>query len=60
MSLEKIDWKVLCIAIIVLGAIECVALTQGINGKLMSTVIGAICLLAGVMIPNPFKKEMNP
>ena len=53
---EKPDWKVICLGIVALTALEMYALSQGINGTLFTAVIAIIGLAIGVTIPNPFKK----
>jgi len=42
-------------AIIALVILECFAINHGVNGILFTTVIGAICGLAGLVLPNPFR-----
>lgn len=54
--MKKIDWRIIVVAIAGLVIIECVAMSQGINGTVRTIVIGAICALAGLMI-NPFSKK---
>ena len=48
---KPIDWRVLVAAIIGLVVIECYALSQGINGTVMTGVVAVIGLIAGVAIP---------
>ena len=48
---KLIDWKVICAGIFCLTAIEIVALLNGINGVVLSTIIGIIALSIGVAIP---------
>jgi len=40
-------------AIIAIAALEVCAIFKGMNGILLTTVIGIIALLAGVVIPTP-------
>lgn len=53
---KEVDWKVLIAGIMALTIIECVALSQGINGTLMTLVIGIIGVVLGVSIPLEIKK----
>ncbi len=53
---EKPDWKVICIGILCLTIIEIYALSKGINGIILSTVIGIIGLSIGITIKNPLEK----
>lgn len=50
---EKINWVVICVAIIALAVIEIVALCKGINGTLMSAMMGAIVGLVMWNVPTP-------
>lgn len=53
---NKIDWKVICIAIIALCIIEIFAMMNGINGTFRMTITAIIAGLAGWTIPQ-FKKK---
>jgi len=53
---EKIDWKIIAAAIVVLGAVEVVALLKGINGTLLILVMTIIAGLAGWAMPQPHIK----
>jgi len=53
---ETIDWKIVVVGLMCLTAIQMFALSQGIDGTLMTLVIGIIALAIGVSIPNPIKK----
>jgi len=53
---ETIDWKIVVAGLMCLTAIQMFALSQGIDGTLMTLVIGIIALAIGVSIPNPIKK----
>jgi len=53
---KQIDWKVISIGIVCLSAIEIYALSQGINGILMSFIAGIIGLAIGVNVPNTIKR----
>ena len=52
----KTDWRVICTGIVALTAMEIVALSKGINGVLLTSVIGVIALAIGVAIKNPITK----
>lgn len=52
----KTDWRVLCTGILCLTGIELFALNQGVNGILLTTIIGIIALGIGVTIKNPMVK----
>jgi len=45
--------KVVIVGILCLTIIELFALSKGIDGVLMSTIIGIIALVIGVKIPTP-------
>jgi len=49
----KTDWRVLCIGILCLTALELFALQKGFNGVLLTTIVGIIALAIGVTIKNP-------
>lgn len=51
--MERINWVVICVAMMCLAAIEIVALLNGINGTLLMLVIAAVAGLAGWTIPTP-------
>jgi len=53
----KIDWKIVVAGIGALTAIEICALFNGIDGKLLATVVGIIALTIGIVIPNPLKSH---
>jgi len=46
-----IDWKVICTALICITILESIALSKGINGTLLTVVIGALCGVIGWRIP---------
>lgn len=50
------DWKVICMGIGCITAMEIIALLKGINGLLLTSVIGIIAVAIGVSIKNPFIK----
>ena len=51
----KTDWRIVATGLICITALEIVALSKGINGMVLSTVIGIIALAIGVTINNPLK-----
>jgi len=53
--MEKIDWKVVCVGLVCITALEIYALSQGINGTLLKIVLIIIAGVIGVTIPNPIK-----
>lgn len=55
--IKKVDWRVLCIGLLCLTAIELYALSKGINGTLMTFVIAMIGLAIGVALPNPMQRN---
>ena len=54
---QEIHRSVVITAIVVIGAVEVVALLQGINGLLLTGAIGVIAGLAGWVIPSPNLKK---
>lgn len=50
---QKVDKKIVITAIVCLTILEIIALHNGINGTLLSLVIGIIAGLAGWTIPTP-------
>ena len=54
-SKEKIDWRIICMAIVCITVIEMYALSMGINGVLLTIVIGIIAGMAGYILPSPIK-----
>ncbi len=50
--MNKIDWKIICTGIIALTVLEIYALSQGINGIILSIVIAIIGLAIGITIPS--------
>jgi len=54
---KPIDWKIIVGAIAGLTLIELVAMHYGINGTMRTFIVGAICALAGLSLPQiKFKK----
>ncbi len=54
---KQVDWKVVSTGLICLTVLELYALSQGIDGKLLATVVGIIAVTIGIVIPNPISKE---
>ncbi len=48
---EKIDWRIVCIGIVCITVLELFALSQGINGTILSIVIAILALAIGITIP---------
>ena len=51
---KEIDWRVICVGIVCLTILECMALSMGINGTLLKVVLVVIAGLGGYTIPSPF------
>ena len=51
----KIDYRIVCAGLFCLTGIEVCALIKGIDGVLLSSIIGIIALTIGVVLPNPIK-----
>ena len=54
--INKVDWKIICTGILCLTGLEIFALSKGINGVLLTTVVSIIALAIGITIPSPFNK----
>ncbi len=52
-KIKRTDWRIVATGLVCITALEMVALAKGINGVLLTTVIGVIALAIGVTIPNP-------
>ena len=52
---QKIDYRIVVVALICIAVVECVALLKGINGILLTVVIGIMAGIAGITIPNPIQ-----
>ena len=50
---QKIDFRVVCVGLVCLTALELYALSQGINGTLLKLVLIAIAATIGIAIPTP-------
>ena len=53
---NKVDWKIICTGILCLTGLEIFALSKGINGVLLTTVVSIIALAIGITVPSPFNK----
>jgi len=53
MTEKTIDWKIICVGILALTAIEIIALFNGVNGTVLSAIIAIIAFTIGVTIPTP-------
>jgi len=51
---SKVDYRIVCIGLLCITALEICALMHGINGTLLKTVLIIIALAIGVTIPSPF------
>lgn len=56
---KQVDWRVLCVALACLTALEIYALSRGINGTILTIVVGIIAGVAGFTIPTPIKIKHN-
>ena len=54
---NKIDWKIVCVGLVCITTLEIIALLQGFNGTMLKTVLVALALAIGIIIPNPFEKK---
>lgn len=54
MTQIKTDWRVVSVGLLCLTGLELFALGKGINGVLLTSIIGVIALAIGVSIKNPF------
>jgi hypothetical protein len=52
---EKIDWRILCTALVCLTILELYAISQGIDGVIFGIVLMIIAGIVGIIIPNPLK-----
>ena len=48
---KKIDWRIIVAGLVCLTAIEIYALSKGIDGKLLATIVGIIGLTIGITMP---------
>ena len=50
---KKIDWKIVCVALVCLTILEIYALSQGINGTYFAIFVAIIAGAIGVTLPQP-------
>ena len=50
---QKVDWRVICVGMVCLTAAELYALSQGINGKILTLFVAIIAAAIGVILPQP-------
>lgn len=50
---KVIDWRIICTGLVCISGLEAYALSQGINGVLLSSVLVIIAAAIGVAIPTP-------
>ena len=50
---NKIDYRIVCVGLVCLTALEIVALMNGINGTLLKLVLIAVATTIGISIPTP-------
>ena len=50
---QKIDWRIVVTGLVCITALEMLALSMGINGTLLKTVLVVIALVIGITIPTP-------
>ena len=51
MTQTKIDWRVLCVGLLCITALELYALSQGINGTIFTLVVAVIAGVLGFTLP---------
>jgi len=49
----KVDWRIVCTGLICLTVLNLYALSQGINGTILSLVLIVIAGVIGITIPTP-------
>ena len=57
MAKQKIDWRIMVAGLTALTIIEVCALFNGIDGVLLTTIVGIIALTLGIVIPSPIKAK---
>ena len=55
MDKKKVDWRIVCVALLCLTGLEIYALSIGIDGLVLTTVIAIIAGIAGYVTPSPIK-----
>lgn len=53
----QIDWRIVCTGLLCLTILELYALSQGINGWVLSVIIGIIAGVIGFAIPDKIIKH---
>jgi len=53
MKKKEIKWQLIAVGIICIAILEILALIKGIDGILLTAVIGVIAAAIGIIIPNP-------
>ena len=48
---KKIDWKIMCTGLVCITGLEVYALSQGINGTLLTIVIAVLAGVMGLTMP---------
>lgn len=54
MNNNKRSWLIICVAIVVIGAMSITAILCGLNGTIFAVATGMVCLLCGVEIKAVF------
>lgn len=57
MAKQKTDWKIICFGLACITGLEIYALSQGINGVILTGVIAIIAGAIGYAVPSPLKKK---
>ena len=55
--MTQIDWRIIVIGLLCLTVIEICALLRGVDGTILSAVIGIIGLTIGITLPNPIRSK---
>ena len=50
---KKIDWRIVVTGLVCITALEMYALSIGMNGTLLKSVLVAIALAIGIALPTP-------
>lgn len=50
---QKVDWKIVCTGLACLTGLEVYAISQGINGTMLVTVVAIIAGAIGWTLPTP-------
>ncbi len=56
---KKVDWRIVCVALLCLTGLEIYALSQGINGTIFTIVIAIIAGATGYVFPSPIETFKN-